>query len=218
MGFDYDFQIKGASLFRGDQAFRQTIAAAGRSKVEIPLTLKFADLYAAVQTLKNQDSAAYAIACGLAFDLPVLGRVRIPASHSGHLPMVKLPQVKIQSLKVKKMGLTGADLELALGVTNPNAFAFGLRKMKYNFTVNGLTWAKGIATDSVVVGRKSDKTVRIPVSLDFLEMGQTVMQLLSGDRVLDCRLDGELNLGSSIPAFTDAKLPLDLVGKVNLIK
>jgi LEA14-like dessication related protein len=217
-GFDYDLQIAGASLVKGDQKSKQTISAGGQSTLQIPVTLVFKDLYQAVQTLKNQDSAMYKIACGLVFNLPVLGQIRIPVSQSGHLPMIKLPQIKIQSLKVKKMSLTRADLELTLGVSNPNAFAFALKKLNYDFTVNGLAWAKGASTDKASVAGKSDGTIRIPISLSLLDMGQTVVQLLSGGNALDCKLTGDLNLGTSIPAFREAAIPLDLANRINLIK
>jgi hypothetical protein len=49
-------------------------------------------------------------------------------------------------------------------------------------------------------------------------MGQTVVQLLSGGKALDCRLTGDLNLGTSIPAFREASIPLDLTSKINLTK
>jgi len=217
-GFDYDLQIAGASLVKGDQKSRQTISAGGQSTLQIPVTLVFKDLYQAVQTLKNQDSAAYQITCGLVFNLPVLGQVRVPASQSGNLPMIRLPQIKISSLKLKKMGLTGADLELALGVSNPNAFSFGLKKLNYALTVNGSSWASGSAADNTQVGKKSDRTIRIPISLDFLEVGQTVAQLLSGGKALDCRLTGDMNVGTSIPAFGDASIPLDLANKISLTR
>jgi LEA14-like dessication related protein len=217
-GFDYDLQIAGASLVKGEQNSRQTISAGGRSTLQIPVRLVFKDLYQAAQTLKNQDSAAYTIGCGLIFDLPILGSVRIPASQSGKLPMIRLPQVRISSLKVKKMGLTGADLELALGVSNPNAFSFGLKKLNYILTVNGSSWASGASTDDSPVGKKSDTTIRIPIALDFLEVGQTVVQMLSGGKALDCRLTGDMNVETSIPAFGDAVIPLDLANRINLTR
>jgi LEA14-like dessication related protein len=217
-GFDYDLQIEGASLFKGNQASSQTIAGGAKSRVEIPVTLLFKDAYNAVQALKNQDSAKYKIACGLMFNLPVLGQIRVPASQSGHLPMIRIPQIKLQSLKVKKMSLTRADLELALGVSNPNAFSFALKKLNYDFTVNGLSWATGTTPDNASVAGKAEKAIRIPISLSLLDMGQTVVQLLSGSKALDYKLTGNLNLGTSIPAFKQAALPLDLAGKVNLTK
>jgi LEA14-like dessication related protein len=217
-GFDYDLQIAGSSLVKGDQKSRQTISAGGQSTLQIPVKLVFQDLYRAVQTLKNQDSAAYKIGCGLVFDLPILGSVRIPASQSGKLPMIRLPQIKISSLKIKKMSLTGADLELALGVSNPNAFTFGLKKLNYTLTVNGSSWASGALTDNSPVGKKSDTTIRIPISLDFLEVGQTVAQLLSGGKALDCRLTGDMNVGTSMPEFGDASIPFDLANRISLTR
>ncbi len=217
-GFDYDLQVESHSLFKGKQASQQTIASGGKSVVQIPVTLIFRDLYNAVASMKSRDSASYKIDCGLSFDVPVLGPVRVPASFSGRLPAVKVPSVKIQSLKVKKTGLTGADLELSLNVSNPNVFSFGLQKLAYDFKVNGLSWAAGTASETSSVSAKGKQTVRIPVSLNFLQMGQTVAGLLSGDRTLDCGLTGSLDVGTSIPEFGRASVPLQLAEKIRLTR
>jgi LEA14-like dessication related protein len=215
-GFDYDLRVEGHSLFRGNQASKQTVAAGGRSVIQIPVTLAFRDLYEAVAAMKSRDSADYRIDCGLSFDVPVLGAVRVPASFSGRLPAVKAPAVKIQSLKVKKTGLTGADLELNLAVSNPNVFSFGVRRLAYDFKVNGLSWAGGALSEAGTVPAKGRQTVRIPVSLNFLQVGQTVAGLVSGNTDMNCGLTGTADIGTSIPEFGSASLPLDLSEKIKL--
>jgi LEA14-like dessication related protein len=217
-GFDYDLRVGGATLVRGDQASRQTFTASGRRTMEIPISLKFADLAAATKTLRNADSAAVTVALGLAFDVPVLGRMRVPAGFSGKLPVVRPPSVSIRSLRLKKTGLTRADLELALEVANPNAFALGLKRLDYDFLVNGLSWARSVSSDSMTVRAKSDGTLRIPVSLNLAEMGQAAVQLLSGNRSMDCRLEGSLDLDASLPGFKRSSLPLGLAEKIGLSK
>ncbi|MBN2202022.1 LEA type 2 family protein, partial [bacterium] len=213
-GFDYDLQVESHSLFKGNQASKQAVAAGAKSVVRIPFTLNFRDLYQAVSAMKSRDSVQYRIDCGLSFNVPVLGPVRVPASFSSRLPAVKPPSVKIQSLKVKKTGLTGADLELSLNVSNPNVFSFGLQKLAYDFKVNGLSWAAGTASETASISAKGKQTVRIPVSLNFLQMGQTVAGLLSGDRMLDCGLTGSLDVGTSIPEFGKASVPLELAERI----
>jgi LEA14-like dessication related protein len=217
-GFDYDLQVETHSLFKGNQASKQTIAAGGKSMIRIPVTLKFADLYEAVTAMKSKDSASYRIDCGLSFDVPVLGPIRVPASFSGRLPAVKWPSIKIQSLKVKKTGLTGADLELALSVSNPNVFSFGLQKLAYDFKVNGLSWASGTAAETGTVAAKGKQTVRIPVSVNFFQVGKTVAGLLSGNQSLDCGLTGTADVGTSIPEFGKASVPLELSERIQLTR
>jgi len=217
-GFDYDFFINDASFLEGQQNTQLDIEALGQSTVEIPLTINFKDLYSTFQSLKNQDSSDYKIACGLSFDLPVLGPTRIPVSKSGKLPMLKLPNVKIGSLKLNKITFTNADLELNLKVNNPNTFNFLLNGLNYDFTINGKTWAKGITQQQMRIQQKGESTISIPISLNFTQMGRTVYQIITGSNKLNYQLKGNLDLNTSLPLLQQVNLPIDRAGKIDIIK
>lgn len=217
-GFDYDFQIADASFLKGNQDKQMTLQANGESMLEIPLTLNFKDLYNTFQALKNQDSSAYKLVCGLSVNLPVLGPTRIPVSKSGNLPNLKLPDVSIGSLKLNKISLSGADLDLKLNVKNANTFSFLLNKLNYDFAVNGKTWVKGLSQNQIQVKEKGESTVSIPISLNFLEMGTAVYQMISGNQKLNYQLKGNVDLNSSLPLIGQVSLPLDRVGEINISK
>jgi len=213
---DYDFQINDASFLKGQQEKQISILANGESTVEIPLTLNFKDLYNTFQALKNQDSSAYKLMCGLSFNLPVLGPTRIPVSKSGNLPNLKLPDVSIGSLKLNKISLTGADLDLKLNVKNANTFSFLLNKLNYDFVVNGKTWVKGLSQKQMQVKEKGESTISIPISLNFLEMGTVIYQMINGNQKLNYQLKGNVDLNSSLPLLGQVSLPLDRVGEINI--
>jgi len=215
---DYDFQINDASFLKGQQDKQISILANGESTVEIPLTLNFKDLYSTFQALKNQDSSAYKLVCGLSFNLPVLGPTRIPVSKSGNLPMLKLPDVKIGSLKLNKITFSGADLELKINVNNPNTFNFLVNNLNYDFIINGQTWAKGLTRSQMRVQEKGESTISIPISLNFMEMGRTIYQMISGDQKLNYQLKGNLDLNTSLPLLGQVNLPIDRVGEINILK
>lgn len=215
-GFDFDFQINDASFLKGQQNQQLTIQAMGESKIEIPITLNFKELYNTYQALKNQDSSAYKILCGLSFNLPVLGATRIPVSKSGNLPNLKLPDVSIGSLKLNKISLSGADLDLKLNVKNANTFSFLLNKLNYDFAVNGKTWVKGLSQNQMQVREKGESTVSIPISLNFLEVGTAIYQMINGNQKLDYQLKGDLDLNTSLPLLKQVNLPLDRVGQINI--
>ena len=217
-GFDYDFKLSGSSFVRGDQQQPVSIPSQGSGRVEIPVSLTFNEIYQTYQSLKNQDSAGYSIHAGLTFDIPVLGPMRIPVETSGKLPLIKLPKLAIKGVTIKKLGFTSADLELNLAVDNPNAFSFLLKKLDYDFEVNGLSWAKGKTSKEMTVSKKKENSITIPVSLNLLQMGQTVMQMLSGDSNLNYGLKGGLDLSSSVPMIGQVSLPLDLSGQVPLTR
>lgn len=215
-GFDYDFLLNDASFLKGKQDTVQTIKAQGESILQIPIRLTFKNLYQTFQGLKSQDSTAYKLNCGLNFNLPILGKTRVPVSKSGFLPLPKLPKIKVQSVKLNKLGFTGADLLLNLQLDNPNAFRVFLNKLNYNFTVGGQSWVSGLLNRQQEVGAKGKNILSIPISLNFLKMGKTALQLLQGNKSLDYKLDGDMNLRTSLPMIGKVKIPVRKSGKVNL--
>lgn len=217
-GFDYDFQIDGASFIKGQKGDELVINASGESSVEIPLSLNFADLYKTYTSLQNQDSSKYTLKSTLYFNLPVIGRTPIPVSKSGQIPLVRLPKLKISSLKLKKFNFTGADLELNLAIDNPNAFSLFLQNLNYNFSVNGLEWAKGVKQNLMTVNENGESTLAIPMSLDFLRMGQTVYNLLKGDSRLNYEFTSNLDLNTSAPLLKNVNLPFNKTGQVQLTR
>ncbi|MFZ5517941.1 MAG: LEA type 2 family protein [Candidatus Zhuqueibacterota bacterium] len=217
-GFDYNFQINGASFLSGQQPAQLTIAANAESALEIPLTLAFKDLYQTYQTLKNQDSSAYKIDSGLLFDLPILGRTRIPVSHEGHLPLIKLPDVRMGSLKLKNINFSGAELELKLNVNNPNNFNLLMNKLDYNVAINGATWAKGLTQKAMTIREKSESAITIPVSLSFSSMGRTIYNVIMGNEKLNYHLTGSLDANSSIPLLGQVILPIDRSGQIDMLR
>ncbi|NQT23784.1 LEA type 2 family protein [candidate division KSB1 bacterium] len=215
-GFDYDFKLNGNSFVQGKEIQTVSVPANGTGQIDLPISILFKDIYQAVNSLKNQDSTEYEISAGFNFNLPVLGPIRVPVTKKGSLPLLKLPKVSIQQFKVSRMGFTGADLELVLGVKNPNSIPFKLKAMQYDFSVNQLNWAKGSIPKAISLAQKGEGSVTIPISLDFLKMGQSIVQLIKGNSELDYQLKGALDLGSDLSILGDVHLPLDQAGKVKL--
>lgn len=217
-GFDFDFQINDASFLKGQQDKQVTVQAMGESTIEIPISLNFKDLYSTFQALKNQDSSGYKLLGGLSFNLPVLGATRIPMSKSGKVPNLKLPSVSIGSLKLNKITLTSADLELKLNVDNPNSFNFLMNKLNYDFVVNGKTWVKGLSQNQMQVKEKGASAVAIPISLNFLDMGTAIYQMITGNQKLNYQLKGMVDLNSSLPLLGQVSLPIDRAGEINITR
>jgi LEA14-like dessication related protein len=217
-GFDYDFLLNEESFLKGKQDKEMVIEAKGESIMEVPLSLNFQDLYNTYQKLKDHDSTAYTMNFGLDFNLPVLGLTHVPVSHSGYLPLIKIPSLSVKYLRLNKLNLTGANLELQLGVNNPNAFSFLLQNFKYNFAVNGQTWAEGLSQKKMSIDEKGESTISIPVSLNFLQMGQTAYQVLSGNNKIDYNFNGNLDLQSSLSLLGDVSLPISKTGEVKVVR
>ena len=217
-GFSYDLFIDEQSFLRGKEDREVTLAANGESTIPLPLTLSFDHLYAVFQELHQKDAAEYQLRCALFFDLPVLGRVEIPASNTGVIPLPKIPSVKIQALSLQRLSLSGADLVLRVQMENPNAFAMALEGMQYQLFVDDQAWASGETGKRVPLAEKGNGLVEIPISLDLLRMGTSIRSLLTGSEPLSIRLLGDLDMSSSMPPLDRTHLPFDLRGNTEVIQ
>ncbi len=218
-GFDYDLLLNGNSFLTGNQFRGIEIPSLGEEIIQLPVNLNFIDIYKTFQNLWDQGLSNYQMKFGFSFEMPVLGVIRIPVSKSGEFPLVKIPKISLQSLNIEKLNVTNADLKLKLKVSNPNAFAMILKGGNYQFKLNNQNVFSGMMSDKdIQIGEKSDGIIEVPISLDFLNVGKSVYQMLSGNRSLDYNLIGNLNLGTSLPLLEKAELPFELSGKTDLIR
>ena len=217
-GFDYDFLLNGKSFISGDQQEGLEIKAQGEHLVRLPVTLAFSNIYETFTGLKNRDSSTYELNCGFSFDLPVLGPVRVPVDTQGDLPLIKLPSIELDALKLNQLGFTGAELELDIRLDNPNGFSMILEKLNYQLLVGGQQWVSGAAQQPVEVTKKGESLLSIPISLNFLQVGQSVYQMLNGDQELNYELKGDFDVTSTLPLLEKANLDFDRSGLTELIR
>jgi LEA14-like dessication related protein len=86
-GIDYELFWNGTRLLEGAQDRRIDIAAHGTSRVELPVTVRYEDLIAAFRGLRDRRRSDYQIRAGFLFDVPLLGRVRVPVEEAGDLAL-----------------------------------------------------------------------------------------------------------------------------------
>ena len=218
-GFDYDFLVNENSFLKGNREEEIEIKAGGESMIQFPLSLNFADLYQTFQDVRGGDVSTYQLNCGFSFTIPVLGVVRVPVSKAGEFPLLKLPTVNLDAIKLKRLSITGAELQLIVKLNNPNAFSMLLDHLQYQLEVDGTNWVSGNAEQETHIAEKGESFVSIPVSLNFVEIGRAVAyQTLTGDRDLGYKFGGELGLATSIPLLGRVTLPFDRSGEVGVSK
>ncbi len=217
-GFDYDFKINENTFLRGEQNSDLAIPGNEISNIQIPLTLQFSELYNTFNSLAGQDSMDYQIVTGIFVELPVVGRKRFPVSKSGTLPVVQIPKIKVDKIQLNKLGFTGADLTLDIQIDNPNTFDLVVNQLNYDLTINGKGWAKGLISKTVEINRNQPALISLPIQLDFLQMGQSVYQLVTGKQDLNYELNGDLHLNTSYELLKNLNLPIEKSGKLTIIK
>jgi LEA14-like dessication related protein len=89
-GISYKLRLNGQALLDGRYDKQVQIAAADRTAVELPVTIKLDDLYRVIGTLQNRKNPDYALDADLRFAVPVLGEVIVPVTQTGKVPVDRL--------------------------------------------------------------------------------------------------------------------------------
>ncbi|MFQ5677047.1 MAG: LEA type 2 family protein [bacterium] len=215
--FEYNLALGGTDFLQGQQEEGMELRARSTDIVHVPLTLDYTDIYDTIRHTKDRDSTDYEIRLVLAFDLQVVGLpVKIPVRKQGRLPLIKPPKIKVSSLQLNRLGLTGADLVLRILLSNPNAFTFKLEQMSYQFAVNDVPWMNANSQKVVKIPAKDKGVMTFPISLNFLQVGRSVYDLLTNDRPVQYRFSGDLKLTTSLPILSKVTLPFDHAGEIAL--
>lgn len=217
-GFDYDFLLNGSSFVKGDQNQGVDINSGGSSVVSLPVTLTFAEIYDVYKTVEDQDEIGYRLNTGLKFNLPVLGLTRIPLETGGTIPAVKIPSVKLSSISLKKMGFTSVDLEAVINISNPNSFGLNLDQFNYALNINEEKWVSGTKTNTINLNQKGESYIKVPISLNILNISKSVLNMVQNGANLDYRFTGGANVGSTLEMFGTQPLNFNKSGKISIIK
>ena len=217
-GYGYNFSLAGSPLFSGHSDEGITLGAESVSSLKIPLTIRFRDLYDTYENLEGADEADYRIESQVLFTLPVLGEVTVEADKEGTIPLVKPPIFHFESLYVTDLGIMGADILVRMTVENPNVFEISQKDFRGALFVNDRKWADLSLVEplELAAGGKSDCNFKI--RLEFLSMGRTVRDLLSGEKALYYRFPGEVVLEPIRELMGIETLTLDLNGEIQLCK
>lgn len=215
-GFDYNLKIDGAEFLSGDQTKSINIPARSNTVVQVPFTLKFKDLYDTFTALQHKDHFAYALDCGLKFDVPVIGTRRLPISKSGTLPVVKPPTIDLSSVSLQRTTLLDQRLLLKMTINNPNSFGLLINTLDYDVMVNGRRWAQGTTDKKIEVNAAGESEIALPVSVDILSAGAALADIISSRKPVTYAIKGSADIGTSLPEFSRAKLPFNRTGTLTL--
>jgi LEA14-like dessication related protein len=217
-GMDYDLKINNKALVTGNQKEPLSIMAMGNSNVQIPVSINYNDLYQAIRSLSNQDKSEYSFSGGLSFNLPVLGNVRIPISASGTIPLLKLPKVKVNKIALKSYSWSSASLELDMEIINNAGINLNLDKLNYGLNIAGNSWVDGTIADKISLNPNTEKTVKVPFKLNFVEMGRSLYDIVVGDAELNYSLEGSADVMLDHPLFKKETIEFEDLSKIKIFK
>ena len=124
------------------------------------------------------------------------------------------PVVNLRDVKVLGLGTQGGNLEVQLGVYNPNQYRLDATRLTYRVFVGDSVSVAGGALDTQTSVQAGDSTiVRVPVSFTYSGVGAAAMQLMRTGSVA-YRVAGDVTVGSVVGNFT---VPYSATGQFNAL-
>ena len=216
--YSYGVLLEGNPLLSGDSPEGISIGAEQTSVVEVPFTMAYEDLFKAYENLEGKDQAAYAFDGDFTFTLPLIGEINLSSHKEGTVPLVRLPRFRFVSLRVVDLGIMGADIDVFMETENPNCFTLNQKGFEGELIVNNERWAVLSLPDEQSIEPGETGRTRFRIRLEFLSMGRTVRDLLSGEKTLYYTFPGLVGMAGDLDLLDPEQLDLNLNGEIELNK
>ena len=205
--FGYALGLEGVELLRGTQADGFKLEARGESELAIPVSLTFMRIFELVSAARGKDRLGFDISGDLGFDTPV-GRANVPFRERGDFPVVHAPDVSLRKLAVGDFNLLKgqARLDLTLAMANTSGgSALGFQNFRYRINLMGQPVVESVLANVADVGAGETRDVVVPIALNLLTAGKTLVDAVSQKKALDLDFAGIVDVRTPF-----GTIPLDV--------
>jgi LEA14-like dessication related protein len=194
---DYAFFVEGKQVVAGRPRDGLRIPATGTADLTFPADVKFLDLAPALGTFLQKDVAGYRAEGTLGVQTPI-GVLRFPLRHEGTFEVPKIPALAFEPPRLKSMGLSGAQLEIPLTLTNRNSFPLPVGGIAGNLSIGGARVGSVSTGNLGLLQGRATQTVTLPIQVNFASALQAANAIRQGRGQI--ALTGELQSGvGSVP-------------------
>jgi LEA14-like dessication related protein len=124
------------------------------------------------------------------------------------------PVVNLRDVRVLGLGTQGGNLEVQLGVYNPNNYRLDATRLTYRVTVGDDVSVGTGAIDTQATVQAGDSTIlKVPIAFTYSGIGAAAMQLMRTGSV-NYRVAGDVTVGSVVGNFT---VPYSASGQFNAL-
>lgn len=217
-GFSYELMINNSSFVAGEQTRGIEIAAQGDSIVQLPVNVEYKRLFETFQSLVNEERSSYELRCVFSFNVPVLGDVSVPLSKEGELPVLRFPRITLDALRIVRLGLTTASLELNIFLANPNPIGLSVEDLEYALSINSHIWASGSEMETAVIPSNGGGILRVPIDIRVLDVGRSAYALIEKEESARFQLSGSVGFSTTLPIMGHTDLPFELSGNLRIMR
>ena len=111
------------------------------------------------------------------------------------------PIVKVRTVQLRGVGLTGGSVDVQLAVYNPNGYRLDATRLTYNLKFDSVTFATGALTERMTAQAKDTMFVSIPVNFSYRGVGEAGRQIINTG-TLNYNVIGDITVGTPVGNFT----------------
>jgi LEA14-like dessication related protein len=167
----------------------------GRSMLQFPVKIIWLQIIPALQALATTDVVHYRASGTVGIETP-LGPLTLDLAHEGTIPTPKLPQLAFDPPQLQSLSPLGARISLPLRFSNPNAFPMPLAAIAGDLRIAGEPVARLALPPQGMVQPMSERTVVVPLDLNFISAGVAVARALQAGEA-EISLEGSVTVGPS---------------------
>ncbi len=190
--YTWNLQLAGEKFVNGKSTDGINVGASKTSKVRIPVSSSFQDIYAVAKEAKGLDEIPFRITGDLSFDTP-LGPITLPYDAKGDFPALHAPKFRPTALRVEKLdlGKQTARLAVDVAVTSEQGANLSFPKFAYGLQLAGKKVASGNAS---VPTLDESATLSIPIDVDLVQLGSAIASALSKKTDLEVGLTADADV------------------------
>jgi len=205
----YKLTINDHKFIKGISDHQVRINAADSGMLELPITFNYVDVFNNTSEFVRSDKVYYHLSGSIG-----IGPFSIPYEDQGEFRVPVLPDPVLKHVKISKFSSKGASLVFELELENINAFPIDLSALDYSIKLDGRDFIKGIKSNIDSINKNGKLKLKIPLELDFIELGISVYKLLK-EPSLNYELSGTMKF--KIPKIGSRKFPFYKKGEVSLV-
>lgn len=210
----YSLASGGKKFLAGSVKPTGSIPAHGKQIIQLPATVAFPILLATLKGVKPGAIVPYMADFRIGVDVPVLGRIDVPFSKSGELPVPAVPQVELNSLDIGKLSLDQFKASAKLQVKNTNQFPLDLTKLGVSFALGGQDVGGSKLANPITLPAGQSTALEVPLSFSPRAAGLGLLNLLRGNQIA-YKVSGSIDANTR---FGPLSLPFSHVGNTNVTR
>jgi LEA14-like dessication related protein len=211
---DWELFINSASFVNGRLNNNTKLMSRRVVAVDVPFSVSYTELYNTFSSLWNTNEAAYKVALGLKFPLPLLDNKTYQLEYSGNIPMLQIPKIHPGSFRIAKIDFAGVEIDCGFTIENPNSFAIPFPNINWEYEVNGYPLIKSSLNERRDISALSQSPGNIRVSLQYADLFAVLGAYRNRPEVPSTMLVG----ASFIPSMEHAQSALKMPGSIPILQ